>query len=116
MTQQQSNYGYCGIDCSQCPAYLSTIQDDMEGLLKLSKEWSSPDMAFSQEEIKCFGCHQTKKCFSWCAECSVRRCAMEKNLENCAYCKDYPCETIQMPHSKSPEAKKYLDKIYQTIQ
>jgi len=42
----------------------------------------------------------------------MRACALKKNLENCAYCTEYPCEKLQAFFDKSHvNAKKTLDEI-----
>lgn len=111
----KTHIAYCGLECAQCPAFIHTANKNQEGLNKLAKEWSSSEMPFSPEDLQCYGCRQNKKIFTWCNSCDVRTCAIEKNVENCAYCDSYPCEKIEMPHSKSPDAKTRLDAIYQEL-
>jgi acetyl esterase/lipase len=49
---------------------------------------------FSDElgmELKCHGC-KTDNLFVNCAQCTIRPCAKEKDLERCIDCPDYPCQ------------------------
>ncbi len=49
----------------------------------------------------------------FCETCQVRQCGMEKNVSNCAYCGDYPCDKLNEVWKmfESGEAKKILDMI-----
>jgi len=48
----------------------------------------------------------------------VRECGLERNVENCAYCEDYPCEKLNnlWKMLESGEAKKNLDMINKDLQ
>ena len=102
---------YCGIDCSECPAYLATQKNDKKALKKVAKEWSDESMPFKLEDIYCDGCNQNGRIFSWCNECPIRSCCSEKGFENCAYCDDYFCDNLKMTYDRTPSAKETLDEI-----
>lgn len=102
---------YCGIDCSECPAYLATKSGDFKEIRKVAKEWSSDSMTFEPEEVRCEGCNQDGIVFSWCRECPIRSCCRAKGYENCAYCEEYDCDNLKMTFEKSPSAKERLDEI-----
>jgi hypothetical protein len=106
---------YCGINCSECPAYLATQKDDLEEIKKVAKEWSSEEMPFKPEDIYCDGCTSEDRIFSWCSECPIRSCSRNKGLENCAYCDDYFCDHLKMTFDRTPSAKERLDKIRENI-
>ncbi|MFW9818434.1 MAG: DUF3795 domain-containing protein [Candidatus Thorarchaeota archaeon] len=107
---------YCGINCSECPAYLATQKDDYEELKKVAKEWSSEEMSFKPEELYCDGCCTSKgKHVVWSSQCPIRNCCQEKGLENCAYCDDYFCDDLKMTFDKTPSAKERLDEIRKTL-
>ncbi len=106
---------YCGINCSECPAYLATQKDDYEELKKVAKEWSNESMSFKPEEIYCDGCNQEERIFRWCRECPIRGCCREKGFKNCAYCEDYFCDNLKMTFDKTPSAKKRLDEIRKNL-
>ncbi|WP_457558740.1 DUF3795 domain-containing protein [Candidatus Harpocratesius sp.] len=103
---------YCGLDCTKCPAYIATIENNMDQLIELSKKWSSPEMQFSPGDMKCKGCTQSVQLFSWCSNCEIRNCAMSRNIENCGYCGEYPCDKLTPSHENNPEARKTLDRIH----
>jgi len=102
---------YCGINCSECPAYLATQKDDYSEIKKVAKEWSSESMSFKPEEIYCDGCNNDDRIFSWCNECPIRSCCREREFENCAYCEDYFCDNLKNTFDKTPSAKERLDEI-----
>jgi hypothetical protein len=58
---------YCGNDCSQCPHYQ---QGCPEGCLGAT-------------------------CVNYCNMCQVRLCNLKHQLTNCAYCAEYPCQTLE---------------------
>lgn len=102
---------YCGIMCSECPAYLATQRNDYEEIKKVAKEWSSELISFKPEEIYCDGCNRDGRIFSWCSECPIRSCCRENGFENCAYCNDYFCDNLKNTFDKTPSAKERLDEI-----
>ncbi len=106
---------YCGIECSECPAYLATQKNDIKEIKKITKEWSSESMSFKPEDIYCDGCTSEGKHFGWCTECPIRSCCQEKGYENCAYCEDYFCDNLKMTFDKTPAAKERLDEIRQKL-
>ena len=57
----------CGIDCSVCE-YV--------------------------EQLNCKGCRESKGCMSY-GTCDIAVCVLEKNLDNCSECKDFPCELLK---------------------
>jgi hypothetical protein len=44
-------------------------------------------------------------------DCQIRICAIEKGIENCAYCDDYPCEALEKLFATDPGARERLDAI-----
>ncbi|MFX1500706.1 MAG: DUF3795 domain-containing protein [Promethearchaeota archaeon] len=106
---------YCGINCSECQAYLATQKNDIEEIKKVAKEWSSDAMSFKPEDIYCDGCKQNDRNFSWCKDCPIKNCCIEKGFENCAYCEDYFCNNLKMTFDKTPAAKERLDQIRKNL-
>ncbi len=102
---------HCGINCAECPAYLATQKNDVEEIRKIAKEWSSGDMKFNPEEIYCDGCCKEGRHFSWVNNCDIKKCCIEKGLENCAYCDDYICDILKNSLDKDPNAKHNLEEI-----
>jgi len=102
---------YCGINCSKCPAYLATQEKNDEKLETLAKEWSFESIQFTAKDLKCDGCFSSERIFSWCEMCEIRKCAIQQNLENCAFCSNYPCAKLERSHQKAPDAKETLENI-----
>ena len=60
----------------------------------------------------CDGCHSDNgRLFPGCRNCSIRTCAMEKSLENCAHCDNYACDSLMELFQHDAMAKEQLDKI-----
>ncbi len=106
--------GYCGIDCVNCPAYISFIKDDDELREKTAKQWTEMfKYNFKKEEINCEGCRVGKIHTYYCdSMCNIKKCAETRSIESCALCVDYPCQMISDFIKDIPEAKANLDKIH----
>lgn len=104
---------YCGINCTECPAYIATVNSDNAKREKTAKEWSKMFNAdIKPEDINCEGClSDGNVLFSHCYECSIRKCARERKVKNCAYCFDFPCQMLSEFFEQVPEAKKNLENI-----
>lgn len=112
------NLAYCGLSCELCPVRWKTLESDPEKknklisqIIRTTKE--QYDFYLKPEEITdCDGCNaENSKIFPGCLNCAIRRCAKNKNIENCAYCDDYPCEKLIGFLKKNKEAKDRLDII-----
>lgn len=106
---------YCGIDCAKCPAYIAFINDDDNLREKTAKQWSEMfKHDFNKEDINCEGCTKGKIHVYFCGNmCNIRKCAMSKNIENCAFCNDYPCQMLSDFIKDIPEAQENLKNIHQ---
>jgi hypothetical protein len=109
---------YCGLDCQNCPIYLATREQDKEKQERTRIEIMQSlkthyGMKCELEDITdCDGCMSDKgRLFSACKDCSIRKCARKKELESCAYCDEYICETLEEFFAKESSAKNRLDKI-----
>jgi tRNA A22 N-methylase len=104
----------CGLICNNCPASIATQKNDYEELTRIAELWSIDDEKLTSEDITCYGCLDEEKTQTkFCSICNVRRCGLEMNVKNCAYCKNYPCEKLEKlwEHIQSPEAKETLERI-----
>ena len=106
---------YCGLNCSACPAYIATQNDDYEELKKVAEQWSNESMSFEPEDVYCDGCNTNERVFSWCKDCPTRKCCRDRKLENCAYCEDYFCDNLKQTFDNDPTAKERLDEIRKNI-
>ena len=103
----------CGLDCSKCEAYLATQEDNDVKRAEVAKKWSVLYKAdIKPEHINCDGCRTGGKKFFYCSEvCELRKCCMEKELENCAACESYICDKLKSFIELAPEAGSALEKL-----
>ena len=105
---------YCGLACTECPAYIATRAEDRAALEQVAAQWreefNAPEI--TAESVLCDGCQGTAgRKFSHCFECEMRACAMQKAVVNCAHCDDYACDKLDQFFGFVPEAKTRLDGI-----
>ncbi len=87
---------YCGIVCTECNAYIATKNDDNELRKKVASEWSQPDWPVEQADINCKGCKSIDEVhFKFCSTCGVRACGSQRDVQTCAHCDDYGCDTLE---------------------
>jgi len=108
---------FCGITCTECPAFLATQKDDDNERKKVAELWSEQFNAeIKPEEVNCDGCLlDNGRLFSHCKVCEIRKCAQEKGIKNCAYCNDYTCEKLNSFINDVPEAKATLEEIRKNL-
>ncbi len=114
--------GYCGLNCHGCPIYIATREKDEDKKYKMRVEIAQQIKELYRDEYKpedisdCDGC-KTKggRLFSASHNCFMRKCASQKQFENCAYCRDYPCEELQKLFATDQDARKRLDAIKSSI-
>jgi hypothetical protein len=106
----------CGLECTQCDAYIATQKNDLEALQKMADEAREQfKIELTADQSRCTGCLSDEIQIAYCSECGVRLCALEKGVENCAYCDDFGCEIISGFLAKAPQAKANLEKIRNTL-
>lgn len=108
---------FCGIDCTDCDAFKATQQNNDVKRKEIAASWSKE---FGHEikpgEINCDGClTEVGRHINYCSMCEIRKCGIEKEVENCAYCKEYKCDKLDKFHEKAPNAKKKLEEIRQKL-
>ena len=108
---------YCGLVCSECPAYIATQADDQRSLERVAAQWSKEfGHSFAPEDCLCDGClATTDRLSSYCHECKIRACGNEKQVRNCAHCSDYACEKLEKFFGFAPEAKASLETIRKVL-
>lgn len=109
---------YCGLRCHTCGIYLATRENHEE-----KKHRMRADIAricnekygtqYNLEDITdCDGClTEGGRLFAGCKTCSIRKCAQDKDVENCARCDEYACEELEKLFATEPDAKKRLDQL-----
>jgi len=103
---------YCGLICTQCPAYQATQANDVEKAKETAEMWARDyNTKVSVEDVWCDGCLvEGKKC-AHCSQCQIRACARTKAVVNCAACDDYACEMLSGFFKMAPMAKETLERI-----
>jgi hypothetical protein len=108
---------YCGLVCSDCPAYTATQADDQAALERVAalwrKEYDAPGITV--ESVICDGCLNGGRKCSHCAECEIRACGFNHGVLNCAYCHEYPCQRLESFFEMVPDARITLDEIHVTL-
>jgi hypothetical protein len=102
---------FCGLVCTECPAYVATQAGDQKKLSQLALEWGSGGQVLSAEDCLCSGCKGRGLLASFVGQCKIRRCARDRGVETCGHCPDYPCGLLEETFRRSPEAKAVLDEI-----
>jgi len=109
---------YCGLVCTDCPAYVATQADDREALERVAAQWREDYNAptITAASVVCDGClgESGRKC-SHCAECKIRACGVERGVANCAHCADYACEKLEGFFGFVPDARAVLDEIHGSL-
>jgi hypothetical protein len=105
---------YCGLVCSDCPAYIATQANDQAALLGVRDQWrqeyNAPDMAV--DDVTCDGCLVGGLKCNHCADCDIRACGVSRAIANCAHCADYDaCAKLERFFGFVPDAKAVLDQV-----
>ena len=82
----------CGYRCDLCPAYETNLQSDADKQ-RISDAWAKYcGFQVPPEQIQsCPGCIVSGAD----PTCTVRPCAIEKNVENCAHCEQFACDKLK---------------------
>jgi len=83
----------CGYRCDICPAYTGNIKGG-EDRMKVSRGWKRLfGFEIPPDKIECAGCHNEGRHAD--SNCPVRPCAIDKGVENCAFCTDFECDALK---------------------
>lgn len=83
--------GKCGYRCDLCAAR----SKDPQIRKKLVDGWRKylGHTNYTVENVQCEGCQGKGKLAD--KKCPIRPCAINKEVENCAFCDEYPCEVLK---------------------
>jgi hypothetical protein len=83
--------GYCGYRCHLCAAR----SDDPVVRQKLVDGWKKyfGHENYTAENVKCDGCRSDGRVAD--QQCKARPCAIERGVESCADCEDFPCGKVK---------------------
>jgi Protein of unknown function (DUF3795) len=105
---------FCGIDCSECEAYVATQKNDRAGLEKVAEQWAAEHGLEnpSADLCVCDGCSSGKRISTaHAATCDIRLCASSRGNPTCAHCPDYACDTLEGFFAFAPTLKDKLESI-----
>ena len=108
---------YCGLACNTCLIHLATLE--LDHLKQQSMRASIAQTCVKQYGMNlhvrditdCDGCRTGERLFSGCANCEIRKCAMERGFESCAFCHDYACEKLRKHFEADPTARTRLNAL-----
>lgn len=82
----------CGYRCDLCPAYETNLKSDVDKQ-RMSDAWARYcGFQVPPEQIQsCPGCIVRGAD----PTCTVRPCAIEKDVENCAHCEQFVCDKLK---------------------
>ena len=82
----------CGYRCDLCPAYKTNLKSEADKK-QMCDAWAKYlDSDIPPETITvCDGCLEG----DGDPTCTVRLCAIEKDIENCAHCEQFECDKIK---------------------
>ena len=89
---------FCGVTCTDCPAYLATQADDRDALEQVLVHWREDFNVphITVEDIICDGCLTNDgRLNGYCQHCRIRPCAVTRDVINCAYCDEYACDELE---------------------
>ncbi len=99
--------GVCGDRCDVCPRYVATRNNDAALFEKIRRVYIKVGLRGEDtplDSLTCRGCGPENKC----AYSSVRDCALDRKIENCGVCSDYPCEKMNTVFQKTEDFREKL--------
>lgn len=108
---------FCGIECTECPAYIAKEKDDDKLREETAQKWGNPEFPLSPSDINCDGCKsQDGVHFKFCSACKIRACASQREVKTCAHCANFSCEILEEFMKQAPEELwKNLKRIYESL-
>jgi hypothetical protein len=120
--KMDTRIAYCGLKCDSCPIHLATLEKNISHQAKMrvliAEQLSKIYGTSPKPEIitDCDGCKVNNgRLFTGCADCEIRKCAILKNMINCAYCSDYACDKLNKHFAIDPGARDKLEEIRKRI-
>lgn len=78
----------CGLYCGVCGVYIAHRDNNAKFKERLTTVYN-----VAVDEIKCQGC-LSDELFGFCRTCPIRSCALQKGIDGCHQCPDFPCQFI----------------------
>jgi len=100
---------FCGIECMKCPLFIATKENSDEKRRQVAILWKElVPPGLKPEEMNCDGCLSERTCNP---NCTIRVCAHNKDVINCAYCTEYVCTNLARLFRTETRAHEKLDEI-----
>ena len=109
---------FCGLVCTDCPAYTATQANDRATLEKVAAQWreefNAPEI--TAESVICDGClPKDGRKVSYCSTCEIRACGVGRGVANCAHCSDYGCVKLEKFLGSAPKARMTLEELRRSL-
>ena len=79
----------CGLYCGVCGVYIAHRDNNIK-----FKERLATVYGVSVDHVKCEGC-LSDELYVYSKTCPIRSCTIEKGIEGCHQCNDFPCTLIE---------------------
>ncbi|MEW6570881.1 MAG: DUF3795 domain-containing protein [Nitrospirota bacterium] len=86
----------CGLFCPACTVFIGT-KEDQERLKVIAQRVQRP-----VEELLCHGCRSEKQCYYSKSICTMAKCAIDKGIDFCGQCPEYPCKNLRSFQAELP--------------
>ena len=83
----------CGLYCGVCSIYIAHRDNNLKFKKKLMPVYKA--FAKNVDDIACTGCLSDGIVFPVCRRCPIKTCCIEKGIEGCHQCDDFPCKFIE---------------------
>jgi hypothetical protein len=83
----------CGYRCDLCPAFYDNLKSDNDRRTVSDGWFKYGGFRVKPDDINCSGCQGTNKTLD--NECPVLPCVVSKNIPNCGFCREMPCEILK---------------------
>lgn len=90
----EKKFSKCGMRCDLCLIYRNNVQEN-DRRKEICKVYGKKNPGYKPDPdtLICDGCSSEKaNPILLDPTCKARKCVMEKELEHCGYCAQYPCD------------------------
>ena len=94
----------CGLDCFNC-------QIQVENITEETKQQVARSLKCEPESVPCGGCRSGQGCKLFPAGCETYRCTMDRQVDFCFQCTDFPCSKLQ-PAREGADRYPHNFKVY----
>lgn len=105
----EKKMSYCGFNCATCIIYIETKMNNFEEIRRLMY---NADESETIETLGCKGCPDKDNKNKFCLKCFIRKCALDKKLNSCGECDNFPCELLSNNSNSSLEVLEEINKKY----